>query len=106
MIRIRRGFTLPEVCVALTVFSVGTTGLLACWNFFNREVGNERLLLERYDHVAATMESLVAEAPPCADTLFTRTVPVRLERVPGSRHLAWAVAEQDGLSLKRLIRCK
>ena len=63
MIRIRRGFTLPEVCVALTVFSVGTTGLLACWNFFNREVADERLLLERYDRVASTMESLVAEVP-------------------------------------------
>ncbi len=104
--QIRRGFTLPEVCVALTVFSIGTTGLLAYWNFFNREVADERFRLERYYRVTSTMESLIAETPLCADTLFARTVPVRLVRVPGSRHLAWAVAEQDGFSLKRLIRCR
>ena len=97
----RRGFTLPEVCVALTVFLVGTTALLVGWNFFNREVADERMRLEKFYDVLGTMESLVANRPDCADSLS-----VRLIRVPGSSHLAWAVVASEHYSLKRLVRCR
>ena len=64
----KRGFTLPEVCVAFAVFLVGVTGLLGCWNFFNREVADERYRLERYYDVLSAMESLIAVRPVCADS--------------------------------------
>ena len=124
------GFTLPEVCVALAVLLAGVTGLLGCWNFFNREVADEHYRLERFYDVLSAMESLIAERPSCADSLVLigppmadvvtegsmpmsarfavqlhRSVTVRLERVPGAARLAWAVAEQDGFSLKRMVRC-
>ena len=123
----KRGFTLPEVCVAFAVFLVGVTGLLGCWNFFNREVADERYRLERYYDVLSAMESLIAVRPVCADSFtffelepaltdeisaerhslasLRRSVTVRLDRVPGMSHIAWAVVEQDGFSLKRLVRC-
>ena len=103
-----KGSTLPEVCVALAVFLVGTTGLLACWNFFNREVAGEQSLQERYYGVVSSMESLIAEPPLCADSLrlLLDSVVVHLDRVPGNRNLAWAVVEKDGLALKRLVRCQ
>ena len=97
----RQGFTLPEVCVALTVFLVGTTALLGGWNFFNREVADERMRLDEFYDVLETMESLVANRPDCADSLS-----VRLIRVPGNPHLAWAVVEREHYSLKRLVRCR
>ena len=97
----RHGFTLPEVCVALTVFLVGTTALLGCWNFFNREVADERMRLDEFYDVLETMESLVANRPNCADSLS-----VRLTRVPGSSHLAWAVVASEHYSLRRLVRCR
>lgn len=101
------GFTLPEVCVALAVFLVGIAGLLGCWDFFNREIADERYRLERFYNVLSAMESLIAEKTSCADTLvMVDSVTVRLERVPGAARLAWAVAEQDGFSLKRLVGCK
>ena len=107
MIQPRHGFTLPEVCVALTVLLVGTTALLGCWNFFNREVADERYRLERFYDVQSAMESLIAERPLCADSLWTlEHAMVRLDRIPGNLHLAWAVVERDGFSLKRLIRCR
>jgi len=107
-----RGWTLPEVCVAFAVFLVGTTALLGCWNFFNREVASERLLVARFYDVLSAMETLIADRPSCADSLLTErfsdssAVAVRLTRVPGSPHLAWAIAAKEGVSLKRLIRCK
>lgn len=97
----RRGFTLPEVCVALAVFLVGTTALLGGWNFFNREVAGEQKRLEEFYDVLSSMESLVANRPDCADSLS-----VRLTRVPGNPHLAWAVVEREHYSLKRLLRCR
>ncbi len=75
----RLGFTLPEVCVALAIFLVGITALLGGWK----------------------MESLVANRLDCADSLS-----VRLTRVPGSPHLAWAVVASEHYSLKRLVRCR
>ena len=97
----RLGFTLPEVCVALAIFLVGTTALLGGWNFFNREVADERMRLDEFYDVLETMESLVANRPDCADSLS-----VRLTRVPGSPHLAWAVVASEHYSLKRLVRCR
>ena len=118
-----RGFTLPEVCVALSVLLVGVTALLGCWNFFNREVADERKRLEQFYEVLSSMESLIAEHPQCADsTALSRTSATsrhpeialasdlvqfpRLIRVPGNKHLAWAVVEHDGYSFKRLVRCR
>ena len=101
MTRSRHGFTLPEVCVALTVFLVGTTALLSGWNFFNREVAGEWKRLEEFYDVLSSMESLIASRPDCADSLS-----VRLIRVLGSSHLAWAVVASEHYSLKRLVRCR
>ena len=102
-----KGFTLPEVCVALAVFLAGTAGILGCWNFFNREVADERYRLERYYDVLSAMESLIAEKPSCADSLMVvGAVTVRLNRVSWSGGLAWAVAGQDGFTLTRLVRCR
>ena len=101
MIHSRHGFTLPEVCVALAIFLVGTTALLGGWNFFNREVADERMRLEEFYDMLGAMESLVAARPNCADSLS-----VRLTRVPGSSHLAWAVVASEHYSLKRLVRCR
>ena len=102
------GFTLPEVCVALAVFLIGTTALLGAWGFFNREVAEERLRLERFEKVLSAMESLIAERPLCSDStaLLQISAPVLLKRIPGNKHLAWAVVERDGLALKRLVRCR
>ena len=123
----KRGFTLPEVCVAFSMLLIGVTALLGCWNFFNREVADERYRLERYYDVLSAMESLIAVRPVCADSLtvfelepaltdessaerrtlasLRRSVTVCLDRVPGMSRIAWAVVEQDGFSLKRLVRC-
>ena len=98
----RLGFTLPEVCVALAIFLVGTTALLDGWNFFNREVADERMRLEKFYDVLGTMESLVAARPNCDSS----SVSIRLTRVPGSPHLAWAVVASEHYSLKRLVRCR
>ena len=98
----KRGFTLPEVCVAFMVFLVGTTALLGGWNFFNREVADERMRLEEFYDVLSSMESLVANRPDCDSS----SVSIRLTRVPGSPHLAWAVVEREHYSLKRLVRCQ
>lgn len=98
----RLGFTLPEVCVALAIFLVGITALLGGWNFFNREVADERMRLDEFYDVLGAMESLVAARPNC-DSL---AVSVRLTRVPGSPHLAWAVVASEHYSLKRLVRCR
>ena len=107
MIQPRHGFTLPEVCVALTVLLVGTTALLGCWNFFNCEVADERYRLERFYDVQSAMESLIAERPLCTDSLWAlEYATVHLDRVPGNHRLAWAVVARDGFSLKRLIRCR
>jgi len=103
-----KGFTLPEVCVALAVFLIGTTALLGAWGFFNREVAEERLRLERFEEVLSTMESLIAERTSCTDStaLSQISAPVLLKRIPGNKHLAWAVVVRDGYSLKRLVRCR
>ena len=103
----RLGFTLPEVCVDLSVFFVGTSSLLGCWNFFNREVADERFRLERFYDVESAMESLLVDRPLCVDTLvMLDSVIVRLTSVPGNNRLAWVVAERDGFRLKRLVRCR
>jgi prepilin-type N-terminal cleavage/methylation domain-containing protein len=103
----RLGFTLPEVCVALAVFLIGTTALLGGWNFFNREIADERYRLERFYGVVSSMESLITERPSCTDSLLALGhATIRLDRVPGSIPLAWAVVAWDGFSLKRLIRCR
>jgi prepilin-type N-terminal cleavage/methylation domain-containing protein len=118
-----KGFTLPEVCVALSVLLIGTTALLSCWNFFNREVSDERKCLGQFYKVQSAMESLIVELPPCTDsaalvrTSATSRNPeivlasdfvqsVRLTRIPGNKHLVWAVIEHDGYSFKRLVRCR
>lgn len=117
-----KGFTLPEVCVALAVLLIGITAILGAWNFFNREVADERLRLERFEDVLSTMESLIAERPSCTDSAalslasvasrsskFERSqssTEVRLKRIPGHKHLAWAVVKRDGFVLKRLVRCR
>ena len=118
MMQTRHGFTLPEVCVALAVFFIGTTALLGAWSFFNREVADERMRLERFEEMLSAMESLIAERLNCVDSLIGAlslnvsrspelpAVSVRLKRVPGSPHLAWAVVVCDGFSLKRLVRCR
>ena len=98
----KRGFTLPEVCVAFMVFLVGTTALLGGWNFFNREVADERMRLEEFYDVLSSMESLVANRPDCDSS----SVSIRLTRVPGSPHLAWAVVASEHYSLRRLVRCR
>ena len=108
----RLGFTLPEVCVALAIFLVGTTALLGGWNFFNREVADERMRLDEFYDVLETMESLVANRSDCADSLTgerspdSSSVSIRLTRVLGSSHLAWAVVASEHYSLKRLVRCR
>ena len=99
----RLGFTLPEVCVALTIFLVGTTALLGGWNFFNREVADERMRLDEFYDVLETMESLVANRPDCDSS---SALSVHLTRVPGNPHLAWAVVEREHYSLRRLVRCR
>lgn len=98
----RLGFTLPEVCVALAIFLVGTTALLGGWNFFNREVADERMRLDEFYDALGTMESLITNRPNCDSS----SVSVRLTRVPGSPHLAWAVVASEHYSLKRLVRCR
>ncbi len=98
----RLGFALPEVCVALTIFLVGTTALLGGWNFFNRQVADERMRLDEFYDVLETMESLVANRPDCDSS----SVSVRLIRVPGNPHLAWAVVASEHYSLRRLVRCR
>ena len=99
----RLGFTLPEVCVALAVFLVGTTALLDGWNFFNREVADERMRLEEFYDVLGAMESLVANRPNCDSS---SALSVHLTRVPGNPHLAWAVVASEHYSLRRLVRCR
>ena len=117
-----KGFTLPEVCVALAVFLIGTTALLGAWGIFNREVAEERLRLERFEKVLSAMESLIAERPSCSDSaafslvsvasrsskadLSQSSTEVRLVRVPGNAHIAWAFVEREGFTLKRLVRCR
>ena len=98
----RLGFTLPEVCVALSIFLVGTAALLGGWNFFNRVVADERMRLEEFYDVLGTMESLIENSLNCDSS----AVSVRLTRVPGNPHLAWAVVEREHYSLKRLVRCR
>ena len=102
-----KGFTLPEVCVALAVVFIGTTALLGAWGFFNREVVEERLRLEQFEEALSAMESLIAERPSCTDSTALSQIPapVLLKRIPGNKHLAWAVVVRDGYSLKRLVRC-
>ena len=97
------GFTLPEVCVALAVFLIGTTALLGGWNFFNREIADERYRLERFYGVVSSMESLITECPLCADSLLALGhATIRLDRVPGSIPLAWAVvASLDSIALEK-----
>lgn len=114
----RLGFTLPEVCVALAVLLIGTTAMLGAWNFFNREIADERYRIERFENVLSTMESLIANNSNCADSLTgalsqnvssslgSSAISVRFTRVPGNPHLAWAVVELGGYSLKRLVRCR
>ena len=97
----RFGFTLPEVCVALTIFLVGTTALLGGWYFFNRQVADEKMRLEEFYDALGTMESLITNRPDCAQSLS-----IRLTRVPGSPHLAWAVVASEHYSLRRLVRCR
>lgn len=101
-----QGFTLPEVCVAFTVLGVGTTALLSGWNFFNREVADERCRVERFYEAFSAMEKLIESKPLCTDSLIQGSVSVQLERLPGNVHLAWAVVQNEGVSLKRLVRCK
>ena len=117
----RLGFALPEVCVALAVFLVGTTGLIACWNYFNREIADERYRLEQFYDVESAMERLIAVKPLCSDSLDVPNVAgpesrivtdsrnleiVRLKRIPGNARLAWATVVRDNFSLKRLVRCR
>lgn len=118
----RQGFTLPEVCVALSIFLIGSTALIECWNFFNRDVAYERMRLDEFYDALGMMESLIANLPSCADSLpdvhlpndvhllkersSESSVSDRLMRVPGSLHLAWAVVEREHYSLKRLVRCR
>ena len=108
--------------MALAVLLIGTTAILGAWNFFNREVADERLRFVRFEDVLSTMESLIAERPSCADSaalskasassrapkieLSQSSVEVRLKRIPGNKHLVWAVVGRDGYSLKRLVRCR
>ena len=68
----RKGFTLLEVLVALSVLAVGATALGFYAGAFKRASSAE---IARADSALAAvqyMESLIADPPACADTVYTR----------------------------------
>ena len=99
---LKPGFTLMEVCVALSVLAAGIVVFGRYLDGLNHVRAQERLHVNEILATAQTMESLVLTPPACLDSSFSLNgVDASLKVVPGVKPLAWA---QVG-PLRRLVRC-
>lgn len=105
------GFSLPEVCVAVVVLSVGFSVLLVNLELFHSQVHRESLFSRQFLAAFEVLESFVFEKPVCADSSYRiefENLPVTVESslVPGPKRLAWLEVRCSEFSLRRLVRCK
>ena len=107
----KNGFTLPEICVALAVFAVGTAALLYCAACFERLCSMERSRVKSVTEAVSHMEKLIESPAPCdvspsCDVPLPCDVPPPLRRALAGAHLYY-VATGDSLArFRRIVRCK
>ena len=102
----RRGFTLPEVCVAVAVFSIGLAALACGADAFVRLAAAERTRVQSATQAVARMESLIVGAPPCGDTLRMSPLPPSLRRALSGAHLYYAETGDSLQRFRRIVRCR
>jgi len=126
----KNGFTLPEICVALAVFAVGTAALLYCAACFERLCSMERKRVESVTEAVSRMEKLIeSPAPcdvspscdvplpsdvspscdvplPCDVTPPANNVPPPLRRALAGAHLYYAATGDSLARFRRVVRCK
>ena len=107
----KNGFTLPEICVALAVFAVGTAALLYCAACFERLCSMERKRVESVTEAVSRMEKLIVSPAPCdvpppCDVSPSCDVPPPLRRALAGAHLYYAVTGDSLARFRRVVRCK
>ncbi|MBO7383344.1 MAG: prepilin-type N-terminal cleavage/methylation domain-containing protein [Fibrobacter sp.] len=94
-----RGFTLPEVCVALAVFAFGALALGRGFDAVLRVRSVERSRAQSLIEAVAQMEALIENPPACTDSLASGgATPVR--------GVFRAITGQNGVQLQRLVKCR
>ena len=110
----RNAFTLLEVLVALSVLAVGATALGFYAGAFKRASSAE---IARADSALAAvqyMESLIADPPACADTVYTRRAsltgdkhtPPTITHIPATPSLQYLELRTQHFTFRRLVRCR
>lgn len=124
----RNAFTLLEVLVALSVLAVGATALGFYAGAFKRASSTE---IARADSALAAvqyMESLIADPPACADTVYTRRAfltgdkqslagdklipasdkhtPPTITHIPATPSLQYLELRTQHFTFRRLTRCR
>ena len=99
----RKGFTLLEVLVALSVLAVGATALGFYAGAFKRASSAE---IARADSALAAvqyMESLIADPPACADTVYTRRASLTGDKQSLAGNKQSLVGDKQSLTGDKLI---
>lgn len=114
----KNGFTLPEICVALVVFAVGTAALLYCAACFEQLCSMERSRVKSVTEAVSRMEKLIeSPAPcdvspscdvplPCDVTPPANNVPPPLRRALAGAHLYYAATGDSLARFRRVVRCR
>lgn len=113
----KNGFTLPEICVALAVFAVGTAALLYCAACFERLCSMERSRVKSVTEAVSRMEKLIESPTPCdvplpcdvypsCDVPLPCDVPPPLRRALAGAHLYYAATGDSLARFRRVVRCR
>lgn len=114
---LKRGFTLPEVCVAMLVFAFGMLALARFAGGVRNVMSQEREKAEQVILAAQTMERLIANPPPC-DSLSGAILDGCSGSIPGRTpsadypfflkhvNLAYVTIKLDFVQINRLVKCK
>lgn len=122
---LKRGFTLPEVCVAMLVFAFGMLALARFAGGVRNVMSQEREKAEQVILAAQTMERLIANPPPCdslSGAILDGNSGAILDGSSGSipgrtpsadypfflKHvnLAYVTIKLDFVQINRLVKCK
>ncbi len=108
-VNLKRGFTLPEVCIALLVFSFGMLALARFAGGVRNVMLLERQRAEQVIQAAQTMERLIASPPPCdslAGAVHHDSSVANYTAFLKHVNLVNVVIEVDFVQINRWVKCK
>lgn len=93
------GFTLPEVCIAMVTLFLGMLALGYYVEGFAKLRAMEKDRVDSFVEAVNSMERLIAEPPPCGDSLQSQPLLAR-------RKLVYMTVENEYVQLRRIVRCR